>query len=36
MLDFYAKSGYRILACANKEIQEVYQDRGDVEHSLTF
>lgn len=36
ILDYYAKSGFRVLACASKVIDRVYLERADVEFGLTF
>jgi cation-transporting ATPase 13A3/4/5 len=36
ILDYYAKSGFRVLACASRKIDRIYLERNDVEHSLVF
>ena len=36
ILDYYAKSGFRVLACASRELDRVYLERNDVEYDLRF
>ncbi len=36
MLDFYAKSGFRVLACGMKSIDNIEHDRALLESELEF